>query len=148
MVVYSSNIEGVISVLVRKVAEIGNVEEMLRKMALASVAMIKDRVHGQGLDSDNQSIGEYEDPYLTVRQKKFNRTADTKVILSLTGQMENDLSVIATERGYGVGYKNDFNFQKSKWNEDHFGKDIFSHPDNELDVIDEIAQNHVADAIS
>lgn len=50
-------------------------------------------------------------------RKKYNRTSDTKVILSLTRQMENDLSVceqspIKTTYGYAIGYQNQLNMEK------------------------------------
>lgn len=52
----------------------------------------------------------------------YNRTADTKVIFSLTRQMENDFSLdggkdepIKTANGYGVGWKNPVNTQKAEW---------------------------------
>jgi hypothetical protein len=39
-----------------------------------------------------------------VPRPKYNRTSDTKVVLSLTRQMENDMSVIpAGPKSYGIG---------------------------------------------
>ncbi len=57
---------------------------------------------------------------------RYNRTSDTKVILSLTRQMENDMSVVATGKGYGIGYLNKLNLQKAKWCEETYGKKILS----------------------
>lgn len=57
---------------------------------------------------------------------RYNRTADTKVVASLTRQMENDLSVIPSGNGYGIGYLNPFNFQKSEWVEETYRKPILS----------------------
>lgn len=57
---------------------------------------------------------------------KYNRTSDNKVVLSLTRQMENDLSVLPTVSGYGIGYKNEFNFDKSQWAEQRYKREIFS----------------------
>lgn len=57
---------------------------------------------------------------------KYNRTSDNKVVLSLTRQMENDLTVMPTVNGYGIGYKNDFNFDKSQWAEQKYKREIFS----------------------
>ena len=57
---------------------------------------------------------------------RYNRTADTKVILSLTRQMENDLSVIDTDKGYGIGYLNSENFKKAMYCEATYGKKILS----------------------
>lgn len=57
---------------------------------------------------------------------RYNRTADPKVILSLTRQMENDLSVVPSGNGYGIGYLNPHNFQKAQWCEETYGKPILS----------------------
>lgn len=57
---------------------------------------------------------------------KYNRTADTKVILSLTRQMENDLTVVATGRGYGIGYLNPENLKKARYCELTYKKKILT----------------------
>ncbi|HEV2352837.1 MAG TPA: hypothetical protein VGR89_01230 [Puia sp.] len=55
----------------------------------------------------------------------YNRTSDTKVVASLTRQMENDFKVVATGRGYGLGYSNDENFNKSQYVEATYEEKIF-----------------------
>lgn len=57
---------------------------------------------------------------------RYNRTSDTKVILSLTRQMENDMSVVATGKGYGIGYNNPDNLKKARWNEATYKKKILT----------------------
>lgn len=54
----------------------------------------------------------------------FNRTNDTKVVASLTRQMENDWSVIPTEKGYGLGFKNEENAKKMEHVEKTYDKSI------------------------
>lgn len=83
-----------------------------------------------------------------VSRPRYNRTADTKVILSLTRQMENDTSVIATPTGYGIGYLNQFNFQKAMWCEATYKKPILSKLTKEEDdltfkVADEFTENYL-----
>ncbi len=56
---------------------------------------------------------------------KYSRTADSKVILSLTRQMENDLSIVPSGKGYGIGFKNPENFRKSQYNEKTYKKRIW-----------------------
>ncbi len=70
---------------------------------------------------------------------KHNRSSDTKVVASLTRQMENDFSVIETPDGYGLGYNNDLNAQKSQWVEETYDKPIFSLTNKELDVATDVA---------
>lgn len=55
---------------------------------------------------------------------KYNRTNDTKIIVSLTRQLENDWAVIGTQKGYGIGFNNPFNAQKMKWVEERKDKKI------------------------
>lgn len=65
-------------------------------------------------------------PKKGLARPQYHRDADPKVILSLTRQMENDLSVIETSTGYGIGYLNDFNYQKAIWCEETYKKPILS----------------------
>lgn len=57
---------------------------------------------------------------------RYNRDADTKVILSLTRQMENDMSVFETPRGYGIGYLNPLNLKKALYCEETYKKKILT----------------------
>lgn len=76
---------------------------------------------------------------------KYNRTADTKVIASLTRQMENDESVQATEDGYGIGFINPFNYQKSQWVTKTYKKAIFDLTETEAQLAQKTAQDYVDD---
>lgn len=84
----------------------------------------------------------------TGARPKYNRTSDTRVVLSLTRQMENDMKVIATNAGYGIGYTNTLNYQKSQWNEARYKKPIFSLSAGEEKAVADIVTKHVEDAFS
>ena len=56
----------------------------------------------------------------------YNRTSDTKVIASLTRQMENDLNVVASGNGYGIGYLNPENRKKADYVEATYNKKILT----------------------
>jgi hypothetical protein len=56
---------------------------------------------------------------------QYNRTGDTKVVISLTRQMENDFKVVATDQGYGLGYSNPDNLAKAGYVEATYKKKIF-----------------------
>jgi len=75
---------------------------------------------------------------------RYNRTNDTKVVASLTRQMENDFSVIPTDAGYGLGYKNPDNRKKADYVEATYKKKIFSTTPSENKLIVEIAKDFVA----
>lgn len=78
----------------------------------------------------------------------YNRTSDTKVILSLTRQMENDFVVVATDNGYGLGYNNEENFKKVGYNETRYNKKIFSLTADEEKVVETTAQEFVNNKIN
>jgi len=67
-----------------------------------------------------------DSPKKGLARPQYHRDADPKVILSLTRQMENDLSVIETPTGYAIGYLNDFNYQKAIWCEETYKKPILT----------------------
>ena len=80
-------------------------DQLLRVIATSELALVKHRIHTEGRKADGSQIGTYNNAYLKLREKKYNRNSDPKIIFSLTGQMENDLGVIATDNGYGIGFK-------------------------------------------
>jgi hypothetical protein len=59
-------------------------------------------------------------------RRVYNRTADTKVIISLTRQLENDENVVPSGNGYGIGFLNKDNFNKAIWSEATYKKKIFT----------------------
>ncbi len=59
-------------------------------------------------------------------RKVYNRTADTKVVISLTRQMENDLNVVPSGNGYGIGYLNPDNRKKADYVEATYKKKILT----------------------
>jgi hypothetical protein len=61
-----------------------------------------------------------------MARPKYNRTNDPKVILSLTRQMENDMSVVESGTGYGIGYTNPDNFKKAGYCETTYKKKILT----------------------
>lgn len=73
----------------------------------------------------------------------YNRSNDTKVIISLTRQLENDWSVIATGKGYGVGFLNPHNLDKARWTEATYDKNIFSLSRSEENKLSEVVQELV-----
>jgi len=79
---------------------------------------------------------------------KFNRGTDRKVILSLTRQMENDMTIIATKKGYGIGYTNQQNFDKSQWVEKNYNKSIWNLTNSEKEQVSSIVNQLVRDALS
>ncbi|MBA3830066.1 MAG: hypothetical protein H0X33_14085 [Taibaiella sp.] len=99
-------------------------EYLLRPVAFGVLDLMTKRIHHEGKASDGQQIGQYSTGYLAERQK-YNRGSDPTVIISFTRQLENDYSVVATDKGYGIGFLNKHNFDKSQWVQGRYKKKIF-----------------------
>lgn len=57
-------------------------------------------------------------------RERYNRTNDTKKVVSLTRQTENDFSVQPSQNGYGLGYTNAANLKKMRYQEEREKKKI------------------------
>lgn len=120
MIKITSNLNDVISNIVGRMISLQlqdgpTVDKMVRTAAFDVLPRIKKRIHVDGLNSKEEKIGTYSNSYINYR-KKNKRGSSTKVIFSLTRQMENDFSVIAGRGGsYGLGFKNKLNYDKSEW---------------------------------
>lgn len=172
MIAFNSNGKDVLDAIkadLKGKASLQETDKLLRTIASTLTGMMRDRVHVQGKDSNDNQIGTYSSEYMKVRtgnfksskivrgvnkgnaRKKYNRTSDTKVILSLTRQMENDMSIcernpIKIPYGYAIGYQNDFNFDKLTWLEKKYKKQILTKlSKHEEEVKDEIVNNYLND---
>lgn len=121
MITIKTNITQVFARLQAVLDKLKDREYLLRPVATEIIPMITERIHKEGKASDGSQIGTYSNSYLRQREK-HNRGKNPKVIISLTRQLENDWSVVATTRGYGIGFLNSFNAQKLKWVEQNKGK--------------------------
>lgn len=61
-----------------------------------------------------------------TKRPNYHRSEDTKVIISLTRQLENDYAVVPTPNGVGIGFNNPLNFQKAQWVEETYKKPILT----------------------
>jgi hypothetical protein len=133
-----TNIGLVTKAIAEKLKTLRDPEYLLRPVAFGLIDKMTQRIHNEGRGSDGAAIGTYSNSYLKQRQRPpLNRTGDTKIIVSATRELENDWSVIATQKGYGIGFKNPFNLQKLRWVEQGQGKKIGDlTPDEEKYVVD------------
>lgn len=111
--------------LSKKLEKLKDNQYLFRQVCFDLIDLMTKRIHIDGNASDGSPIGAYNPGYLKRRVKYFKRTNDAKIVVSLTRQLENDWSVIATARGYGVGFKNPFNLKKARWVESIKDKKIF-----------------------
>lgn len=148
MITFSSNSAQVLGALIQKIREGFQMEKLTRAAAVAVLPEMRKRVHVDGQDSRNTPIGEYSDSYLNERERK-NRGRNTKVILSLTRQMENDLHALPGERGWGIGYLNAFNAKKARENEQRYRSKILTDLTlREREIVHTVINEEVKNAIS
>lgn len=126
----------------RGIASPQSVDTLMRTVAVAMLGATKDRIHEDGKKANGSQIGQYTLEYLRRRTKApYNRTNSRKIILSLTGQMENDYKVVAMGNlSYGLGFSNQFNANKAGWAEDRFGK-VYALTKQELNGVNVILQD-------
>jgi hypothetical protein len=123
-------------------------DKMLRTVAFDSIANIKQRIHVEGLNSDQQQIGEYSNSYMKVR-RFYNRSSDKKVILSLTRNMENDFTVVGGSgaTGYDLGFKNPDNAAKRERLEEKYG-DVYKPTELEVAHMRVVAEQFINDLLN
>lgn len=143
----NTNIAEVSARIRAKLEKLKDKEYLLRPVCFDLIELMKIRIHEKGLNAANSQIGIYNVRYLKLRQKKYQRNSDSKVIVSLTRQLENDWSVIATEKGYGIGFKNPFNLQKARWVENKKGI-IFKLTSDENKYASDLINQLVKDALN
>lgn len=143
-----TNIGEVTERIKARLAKLGDKEYIPRTLSFDLIDLMTKRIHIDGGAADGSQIGSYNSQYLRLRQKKFSRSSDNKIIVSLTRQLENDWSVIATDRGYGIGFLNPFNFQKARWVEENKGKKIFSLSSSEQQYVNDTVTQLVKDALA
>jgi hypothetical protein len=78
-----------------------------------------------------------------IARPKYNRSNDTKKIYSLTRQMENDFSVQATDKGYGLGFNNPYNAQKAEWVQEQDKKTVYNTTEKERKLAVDIAIGYI-----
>lgn len=124
-IIITTNISKVLSSLASSFDLLKDKEYLLRPLAVETIPNMKDRIHKQGKATDETGIGTYSTGYMRVREKN-KRGTDTKIIVSLTRQLENDWAVLGTQTGYGIGFNNPVNKDKARWVEENKSKIIFN----------------------
>ena len=118
----TSNFPIVIADILSKINMLDNPETVSRAVASAIMPEMRKRIHVDGNNSKGSKIGEYESKYLKLRQRKYNRSADDKVIISLTRQLENSYVLGVTQNSYDISFSTPLSFDKATWMEEKYGK--------------------------
>jgi len=151
--------------VVKGLASLTDTDSLLREIASGMLAKTHTRIHNYGERADGTPIGTYSDAYMKLRTDSYStnyytkgknkgqprplykRDFDTKVIFSLTRQMEKDYSIIAiSDTEYGLGFQNPVDGQKSVWLQEQFGNNIWALSEEELSDVEAIIQEFVNNA--
>ncbi len=125
----------------------------IRTALTSTLAIHKPRIFERGLATNGSKIGTYSTVTTSISKKRQARQtgktyfkggyAEYKkdvgknpgyVILRDSDQMYSDYGVQGGNGKWGIGFTNQFNADKSVWNETHFNKDIFQLSDAEAQV--------------
>ncbi len=140
---FSSNMSSVLNTVNLKLTEL-DIKRMTNEQATTLLAVMRDRIHVRGEDSNGTQIGTYTPKYIKYRRQKEGRGTDNKVILSLTRQMENGYLLVELPNGTGIGFTTNEDFLKSGWCEETYGKKIFSPTAEEKELVNQIAAEYIA----
>lgn len=121
-----------------------DIKRMTNIQATTLMAVMRDRIHVQGRDSNGAPIGVYTPKYIKYSRKKAGRGTDSKVILSLTRQMENGYILVELPNGTGIGFSTHEDFQKAGWCEETYKKPIFKPTAEEKEMVNQIAEEYIA----
>lgn len=165
MITITTNMGDVLELIKVKLNNI-NGQRICMAMANHAIGDMRKRIHVEGKDSNNSQIGTYSDGYMKVRTDNFksdvytrgkkksekrilyNRNEGTKVIASLTREMENTMKVFPLENGAGIGWDDKHNFDKSEWVEETYGKNIYQLTSDELSNVKRVAYEEVEKALA
>lgn len=140
---YSTNLPEVINTQHLRLLNIQR-DEMTRMQALSLLAVMKDRIHVQGKDSNGTPIGTYTPAYIKYTRQKEGRGVDNKVILSLTRQLESGYQVEQIPNGYAITLRSNEDMQKARWCEETYRKPIFAPTAEERAMVIQIANDYIA----
>lgn len=140
---YSTNLPEVINTQHLRLLNIQR-DEMTRMQAFSLLAVMKDRIHVQGKDSNGTPIGTYTPAYIKYTRQKEGRGVDNKVILSLTRQLESGYQLEQIPNGYAITLRTNEDMQKARWCEETYRKPIFAPTAEERAMVIQIANDYIA----
>jgi hypothetical protein len=121
-------------------------DELTKEIASTLIAEIRTRIHVDGKNSAGSSIGEYDEDYLPIR-KRIGRGSSTKVILSLTGGLENSYGIIQDENGnYAIAVLEDAYVEIIEGLENRYGE-IYNLTEEEKALVTKIINNRIAELL-
>lgn len=146
--------------LINQVRRMQNTERIMVATLSTVLAGQKQRIFQRGKDANGGKIGNYSTKPISIARKNQSRQTgktyfrggykeyksligkgSSTVNLRNTDQMMMDYGIqIISRNEYGLGFTNQFNFNKSEWNEERFDKEIFAESNEDARTFDRVFQ--------
>lgn len=78
----------------------------------------------------------------------YNWPNDPKVILALTSKMQQQMVVLKTDNGWGIGYTNVDDYNKAIWNEARYKKAIWNLTEEETNLILQESEKYINERLN
>lgn len=118
--------------------------QYMRPVVLVLAGQVRYRIHVEGEDASGDAIGKYSRQYLALRQRPpYNRDSSSKMIWSLTRQMEQDFVPVAENDVYGLGFNNKHNFDKATWLEEKLHPGVYNLSSSEINLVQETITDYI-----
>lgn len=118
----TSNMEQVVRRQQQMMQDMIDPDKILRTAAFNGMALVSNRIQQKGELTAGGKIGggNYSPGYEKFRQKKGRQTS--LIDLTMQGDMMMAFTVVKNGKvGFSLGFSNDREYEKMKWNEDRFG---------------------------
>ncbi|MBK7885120.1 MAG: hypothetical protein IPJ81_16045 [Chitinophagaceae bacterium] len=102
MISIKTNIHTVNQGLINKLQGLADTKALLRPVAFDVLALMRERIHEDGLAADDSSLGDYSSKYLKFRNDNGRSTGGAKKRFSFSRQLEKALDTGPTEKGYAI----------------------------------------------
>lgn len=147
--------------LIERITKAVKSEKAMRAALTSLLPVHKQRIFESGQDANKTKIGTYSTkPISIAKDNQARNTGKTyfpggyaqykseigkggDVNFRNTDQMQADYGIIQNGDSFGFGFQNGFNYEKSQWLQDKYGKDVFDLTQQELDLVGDVHKAEV-----
>jgi hypothetical protein len=150
-----------IEALIERIHKAVRSEKAMRTALTSVMTKHKPRIFEGGQDANKSKVGKYSTKPISISKKNQARNtgktyfpggyAEYKSAIGKGGdvnfrdtdQMQMDYQIIQEGDQFAFGFQNGFNFEKSQWLQDKYGKDVFDLTEEELNLLGDIHKAEV-----